>query len=139
MRLEEFRAPALPQGNDFDGLVYLHGTLTQKPRHLVATDEDFGRAYLVDRWASQFLEKMFATYRVLFVGYSHSDVVVKYLARALRPPSWRHVLVPAPPSSDWQHLRIQAITYELVGDSHQQLTVAIQKWADRASMGLQHR
>lgn len=136
VRLEEYRAPALPQGNDFEGLVYLHGTLTQDSRHLVATDEDFGRAYLVDRWAAQFLEKMFATYTVLFVGYSHSDVVVKYLARALRPPSRRYVLIPAPPSSDWQHLRIQPITYDLVGGSHQQLTDAVQKWADRASMGL---
>ena len=74
--LHEYLAPALPMGDDFDGIVYLHGRLGQQPRHLVVTDEDFGRAYLRDAWVARFLERMFATYAVLFIGYSHSDLVM---------------------------------------------------------------
>ena len=78
--VETFRAPALPIGRDFAGLVYLHGSVEQQPRHLVVTDGDFGAAYLVDAWAARFLESMFHhEYEVLFVGYSHTDVVMKYL------------------------------------------------------------
>jgi len=63
---------------------------------LIVTDEDFGRAYLNDAWAARFLDRMFATFPVLFVGYSHSDTIMKYMARGLgegaqvhRFPAWR--------------------------------------------------
>jgi hypothetical protein len=36
-----FDAPALPLGDDFAGLVHLHGSFDQPPRRLVLTDEDF--------------------------------------------------------------------------------------------------
>lgn len=49
---DEYAAPALPIGNDFTGLVYLHGTLSQPPERLVLTDGDFGKAYLRDAWAA---------------------------------------------------------------------------------------
>lgn len=60
IQLEEYRAPALPMGDDFTGIVYLHGSLRQEPKWLVVTDGDFGRAYLRDAWAARFLERMFA-------------------------------------------------------------------------------
>ena len=44
----EYTGPALPMGDDFAGLVYIHGSLLQEPRHLMVTDADFGRAYLQD-------------------------------------------------------------------------------------------
>ncbi|MGI5521836.1 SIR2 family protein [Micromonospora sp. CA-259024] len=132
----EYHGPALPMGDDFEGLVYLHGTLAQEPRHLIATDEDFGRAYLRDGWAARFLERMFATYTVLFIGYSHNDVVMTYLGRALRPPSRRYVLIQEPPSSYWRHLRIEAVAYQVVDGSHAGLTEVVEKWASRSSMGL---
>lgn len=81
--LQEYLAPALPMSDDFDGLAYLHGKLGQQPSRLVVTDEDFGRAYLRDAWAVRFLERMFATYTVLFIGYSHGDVVMSYLGLLL--------------------------------------------------------
>ena len=43
---EVFRAPALPIGDDFTGVIHLHGALGQDPRQLVVTDADFGHAYL---------------------------------------------------------------------------------------------
>jgi len=135
----EFAGPALPMGDDFEGLVYLHGTLTQAPRHLVVTDKDFGRAYLRDAWAARFLERMFSKYVVLFIGYSYGDVVMRYLARALGPASGRYILTSIPDASDWRSLGITPIGYG-GADSHQALVDAVEGWAELASMGLlEHR
>ncbi|MDN3652768.1 DUF4020 domain-containing protein [Thalassotalea ponticola] len=79
---EIFTAPALPIGDDFEGIVHIHGANTH-PKSIIITDRGFGKAYLADGWASRFLVKMFEAYTVLFVGYSHDDVVMSYLARAL--------------------------------------------------------
>lgn len=79
---EMFRAPALPLGRDFRGLVHVHGALTH-PDEMVMTDADFGRGYLTEGWARRFLLELFKIYTVLFVGYSHDDAVMHYLARAL--------------------------------------------------------
>ena len=82
--LEIFAAPALPIGGDFLGLVHLHGSVKGDPRRMVLTDADFGRAYLTEGWARRFLKQMFLSkYAVLFVGYSHNDPVMHYLARRL--------------------------------------------------------
>lgn len=140
LSVTEYMAPALPMGDDFTGLVYLHGSLQQSPRALVVTDADFGRAYLRDAWATRFLERMFATYTVLFVGYSHNDVVMSYLARGLGPASARFVLTAEPQNSNWRRLRIHPVGYPNVDGFHDALTDAIAGWASWASMGfLDHR
>ena len=77
-----FRAPALPLGQSFSGIVHVHGDLS-RPDDMVLTDADFGRGYLTEGWARRFLVDVFRHYTVLFVGYSHDDVVMNYLARAL--------------------------------------------------------
>lgn len=77
-------APALPLGNDFDGLVHLHGPVDPSlGQRMVITDTDFGQAYITEGWATQFLTRMFERYTTLFVGYSADDTVMRYLARAL--------------------------------------------------------
>lgn len=134
--IQEYLAPALPMGDDFDGIVYLHGSLNQEPRRLVLTDRDFGRAYLGDAWAARFLERMYAKYTVLFIGYSHGDVVLRYLARGLRERDGRYVLTHAPASSDWRPLGLHAIGYEPSDDQHSELPRIVDRWADLASMGL---
>jgi Domain of unknown function (DUF4020)/SIR2-like domain len=132
----EYMAPALPLGDDFTGVVYLHGCLRQDPETLVVTDSDFGRAYLRDAWAARFLERMFATYTVLFIGYSHDDVVMSYLARGLRADSARFVLTPEPGAAHWQRLRIEPVGYPIMSGSHSALGDAVDGWASWASMGL---
>lgn len=134
--VEEYTAPALPVGDDFAGLVHLHGSLEQPPARLVVTDADFGRAYLRDAWATRFLERMFAKFSVLFIGYSHGDVVMRYLARALGPDGHRYVLTDTPHVRDWQDLGLRPIGYEVVDSSHAALGNAIGRWAEIASMGL---
>lgn len=79
---EVYQAPALPLGREFNGIVHVHGAFGH-PRGMVLTDEDIGRAYLTEGWARRFLVEVFESFTVLFVGYSHDDVIMKYLARAL--------------------------------------------------------
>ncbi len=136
VEMEEYAAPALPVGSNFTGLVYLHGTLRQPPARLVLTDGDFGKAYLRDAWAARFLERMFAEFSVLFIGYSHGDVVMRYLARALGPDGQRYVLTDTPEARDWMDLGLRPIGYEVIDGSHVVLGDAISRWAEIGGMGL---
>jgi hypothetical protein len=131
--LEIYSAPALPLGNAFNGIVHLHGSVAHAAQRLVLTDADFGRAYLTEGWATQFLQRLFGHYTVLFVGYSHDDVVMTYLARGL-PPSengpTRFALTAETDDEKWLYLGIHPIRYpRSPGDSHEALGVAIEKWA----------
>ncbi|MEV5896860.1 SIR2 family protein [Nonomuraea fuscirosea] len=136
--IDEYAGPALPMGDGFTGVVYLHGSLNQDARRLVVTDSDFGRAYLRDAWAARFLERMFSTYTVLFVGYSHGDVVMRYLARALGPGASRYVLTSEPEAADWRSLGLRPIGYPVVDRSHAALAEAVEGWASLVSMTLFH-
>lgn len=79
---QTYIGPALPLGDDFEEIVYLHGNVLC-PEQTVLTDVDFGKAYITNAWASRFLLDMFTRYTVLFVGYSCSDMMVKYLTRSI--------------------------------------------------------
>lgn len=139
-QLREFFAPALPLGDDFAGLVYLHGSARLNPRGLVLTDKDFGAAYLTRGWARDFLVPLFSKYTVLFVGYSHSDVTTTYLARGLNQseikPRWTLVSSEIQPDGreNWAHLEIAVAEYPVdPGNSlnpHTALTGFFAQWAD---------
>lgn len=134
--IDSYLPPALPLGNDFTGLVYLHGSVTQHPKNLVVTASDFGRAYLTEAWATRFLERMFATYTTVFVGYSHNDVIMKYLARGLGPHTKpRFAFTHQPNSGMWNQLGITPVGYS-PENNHIALTTALRGWAQRASNGL---
>ena len=75
-------SPSLPLGRKFNGIVHVHGSIN-RPDEMVLTDSDFGRAYLTEGWARRFLLELFQNFTVLFVGYSHNDTIMNYLARAL--------------------------------------------------------
>ena len=130
-----FTAPALPLGREFNGIVHVHGSL-DRPQDIVLTDADFGRAYLTDGWASRFLVELFHSTTVLFVGYSHDDTVMKYLARALpeRTAGRRFILTDEADDNRWSILGIEPI-YFVKGD-YGRLNVAINDLADYARCGL---
>lgn len=86
----EYAAPALPLGDDFTGIVYLHGKVHRPGSELVVTDADFGGAYLLAAWASRFLDAMFRRFSVLFVGYSHDDVVMRFIGKSAAEPRPLH-------------------------------------------------
>lgn len=136
LEFDEYVGPALPVGGDFEGIVYLHGSLNQPARRLVVTDEDFGHAYLLEAWAGRFLERMFSTFTVLFVGYSHNDVVMRYMSRALGPQAFRYVLTPDPNEALWHSLGVTPIKYPIENDSHKSVAEALEGWAELTSMGL---
>lgn len=132
--LDVFRAPAMPLGNDFEGLVYLHGSAEDDPRRLVVTDRDFSSAYFHSAWAARFLERMFREYVVLFVGYSHSDVVMRYLSLGLGPESRRYVLTDVPRNAIWRRLHVTPLEYP--PERHDVLTRCLVEWSKFGGMGL---
>lgn len=81
-------APALspPKPASWNGLIYLHGRLNgiTSNRNLILTTADFGRAYLVDAWASRFAVDLFRHFNVVFLGYSLNDPVLRYLVSAIQ-------------------------------------------------------
>jgi hypothetical protein len=135
-----YEAPALPVGDDFEGVVHLHGSLMQEPRRLVATDKDFGRAYLLEAWAARFLERMFSAFTVLFIGYSHGDVVMQYLARSLGPSGKRFVCTSDSDNPAWRQFGLTPVAYTVVDGTHAALPTFMARWAEVSAMGhTEHR
>jgi hypothetical protein len=134
-----YRAPALPRGDDFEGIVHLHGCLGDKLTDLVLTSRDFGRAYLTEAWASRFLYDLFRKYATLFVGYSHDDVVMRYLAQGLREGTVRHgFLANDVDASGWKAIDLSSIAYPPENE-HAALARCLEDWARWTRMGrLEH-
>ncbi len=134
-----YSGPALPVGSRFQGLVHLHGSIEQDPKELILTDSDFGRAYLTEGWARRFLRELFGRFTVLFIGYSHEDTVLTYLARGLPVNASvdRYVLYKNGSNREhWEYLNIIPIPYGEATDlSHGGLLIALQGWVARQSRG----
>ena len=111
-----FQAPALPLGNRFQGIVHLHGSVNE-PKDMVLTHQDFGRAYLTeaDGWARRFLVDLFVRYTVLFVGYSHSDMIMTYLTPSLPlDGGQKRFALSGGQSNDldhWRRMSIEPVTF----------------------------
>lgn len=129
MPARSFSSPALPLGNDFNGIVHLHGDVTH-PSELILVDSDYGSAYVSDGWVTRFLVKMFSRYMVLFVGYSLSDVPMQYLARSISGELQDRVFVleTEPNSFDkWRSRGITPISFE----RYEQLPELFREWGQR--------
>lgn len=133
----QYRAPALPPGNRFKGLVYLHGAVDQDPEDMVLTSSGFGRAYLGEGWARRFLVEMFSVeeLRFLFVGYSFDDVIMSYLLRGTPRRSGVYVLTDQAKAERWADLSVVPIEYS-AENHHQALRDAFSDWAERSSMSV---
>jgi len=135
------RAPALPPGNRFSGLVFLHAALDQCPEDLVLTRRDFGRAYLTEGWARRFMLGIFSdpSTKVLFVGYSFADVIMQYLMRGIPPTRSAFALTDNADAPLWRGLGITPVQYARTPD-HGALREAVADWANQTRMGtLGHR
>ena len=115
-----FQAPALPLGRQFNGIVHIHGAVSYSDE-MVITDKDFGRAYVTEGWAQRFLVDLFRSFTVLFVGYSHEDTIMNYLARALPVNETHQRFALIGEKNDnaehWDVLGIKQITYPQI-DGH---------------------
>ncbi len=149
-----FAAPTLPipKASRWDGLVYLHGLLPQKPNEdesalhsLVVTSGDFGLAYLTERWAARFVSELFRNYMVCFVGYSIDDPVLRYMMDALaadrmlgEATSQAYALVGYQPSQEttqtkaWKSKEASPILYEVHPgkNGHSALHQTLKVWAE---------
>jgi hypothetical protein len=135
---EIYYAPALPLGDPFQGIAHLHGSVEKSSERLVLTDADFGRAYLTQGWARRFLQQLFSKYVMLFVGYSHNDLVMEYLARGL-PPQADHpgrfaLKIEGGDNDLWIYRGIQPISYPRASgdDPYAALSPALAEWADES-------
>lgn len=127
----QYSAPAIPMSPEFKGLVYLHGSITRSPLSMVMTDRDFSKAYITDGWARQFLLNIYRRYTVLFIGYSHTDQLLKHLARGLdfREHSVFALTCDDEESLDhWKWLHINAIPFQ--DGRYDILAESVQKWAE---------
>ena len=124
--LRTWGAPALPRGDDFVGVVHLHGDAHDPSSSLVVTDRDFGRAYLSEGWARDFLLSLYRTATVLFVGYRHDDTITSYLARGLGtggPP--KYVLWPRGEGQGvhtWEALGVASVEFPVTFGDFSALT-----------------
>ena len=133
---DKFAAPALPVGSRFTGIVHVHGSLERKD-DMVLTDSDFGRAYLTEGWARRFLVDLFRSHAVLFVGYSHNDTVMTYLARALPAATQRFALTNESAHERWQILGIQPVLYSRASSGdHSGLNNGVSGLANYVSRGI---
>ena len=138
-----YRAPALPQGYDFNGIVYVHGALPQLSSHrtkdMVLTDADFGRAYLTEGWSRRFLVDVFREFTVLFIGYSHNDAIMNYLARALPADRLSGRFALTDDKGNWKLLGIEPIIFKKHADSstpYKELYESIKQLAEVTSRGV---
>ena len=133
---DEYPSLAFPQRDDFTGIVYLHGSIKEPAEHLVVTDADFGKAYLEAQWtAAQFLSGVFRSSTVLFIGYSHDDTLMEYLARSLPADKTSRFALCCQEEAEselWQQRGIEPINY----GTHEALPELLRKWAERSRMGI---
>ncbi|MES2038634.1 MAG: SIR2 family protein [Pseudomonadota bacterium] len=90
--LKSYTPPGMPDlhsGQLLDGLIYLHGRWSKDfrkqgaPDSLIISSADFGRAYLVNGWASRFIKQLASRYTIVLLGYSADDPPVRYLLEGL--------------------------------------------------------
>lgn len=130
-----YNAPALPYGDDFFGIVHLHGSV-EEPKHMVFTDDDFGNAYMMKGYASRFLIELFSKYTVLFWGYSYNDRIVRYLTTSITAKriTDAFILSDSGECTVYDRTNIEIINYPK--DEHRKAREAIQTLGKYAKRGI---
>lgn len=87
--LTRYEPPAFPNlnfGSSIEGITYLHGRLVEVDANThpyVLSSADFGRAYLSEGWATNFIRFLLERNTVVLVGYQAEDPPIKYLLQGL--------------------------------------------------------
>lgn len=131
--------PDLAIGMTIEGITYLHGRLAapgsdHHPYGL--SSADFGRAYLSEGWATNFIRSLLDRYTVVLVGYQAEDPPIKYLLQGLNHDGQfdRSRLyafdrgLPEEIEAKWRDRGVTAIAYA----DHADLWKTMEAWADRA-------
>jgi hypothetical protein len=134
--------PAFPDlnfGSKIEGITYLHGRLVDadsESHPYVLSSADFGRAYLSEGWATNFIRHLLEQYTVVLVGYQAEDPPIKYLLLGLNHDGKydRSRLyafdrgIPEEIEAKWRDRGVTAIAYA----THADLWKSMEAWADRA-------
>lgn len=131
--------PDLRYGSKIEGVTYLHGRLVNaacKSHFYVLSSADFGRAYLAEGWATNFIRHLLDRYTVVLVGYQAEDPPIKYLLQGLNHDGLydRSRLyafdrgLPEEIEAKWRDRGATAIAYS----DHPDLWKSMEAWADRS-------
>ncbi len=146
------QAPRLaPPGKEtWSHLTFLHGVIDEQRdpagKNLVLTKKDFGKAYLNDGWASDFIIQLFQDFTVLFIGYGMNDPIINYLVSAMKDKQKGKDQSERKPSiyafsrygenqleevkNKWKFIGIEPIPYKLKeNDDHSLLYSTIKEWS----------
>lgn len=140
--LPRHEPPAFPDiklGASLEGITYLHGRLnnTGEGRHpYILSSADFGRAYLSEGWATNFILMLLESYTVVLVGYQAEDPQVKYLLQGLNHDGqYDRTKIyafdkgePEDIEVKWRDRGVTAIAYS----DHPVLWSTFEAWAERA-------
>lgn len=147
--IEYFEPPSFQDislGVPLTGITYLHGRLQESSAEqhpYVLSSADFGRAYLSEGWATNFIRSLLKSYTVVLVGYQAEDPPVKYLLQGLNHDglSDRSNLyafdkgAPEDIEAKWRDRGVTAIACNEYPD----LWHSLEAWADRADNPRQWR
>lgn len=133
------RFPDLAFGTTIEGITYLHGRLDDPAldhHPYTLSSADFGRAYLSEGWATNFIRSLLNRYTVVLVGYQAEDPPIKYLLQGLNHDGRfdRSRLyafdrgLPEEIEVKWRDRGATAIAYA----DHPDLWKTMEAWADRA-------
>lgn len=131
--------PDLAFGTMIKGITYLHGRLADPGsdyHSYVLSSADFGRAYLSEGWATNFIRSLLTRYTVVLVGYKAEDPPIKYLLQGLNHDGRfdRSRLyafdrgLPEEVEAKWRDRGVTAIAYA----DYAELWKTMEAWADRA-------
>ncbi|CAI0955219.1 Uncharacterised protein [Serratia quinivorans] len=140
--LTRYVPPAFPDlnfGSTIEGITYLHGRLVNEnavSHPYVLSSADFGRAYLSEGWATNFIKLLLERYIVVLVGYQAEDPPVKYLLQGLNHDGQfdRSRLfafdrgLAEEIEAKWRDRGVTAIAYS----DHPLLWKSMEAWAERA-------
>jgi hypothetical protein len=144
--LIRWRPPRLPdplREDEFLGVVHLHGHVTDdyvgaSGDGFIISSAEFGRAYLSERWATDFIRTVLERYIVVFVGYAADDPPMQYLLEALNRTAGSLSGVYAFQSGSkedaearWRQKGVQPIAYD-AKSNHDGLWKTLDAWAVRA-------
>ena len=131
--------PDLALGASIEGITYLHGRLGETDavdHRYVLSSADFGRAYLSEAWATNFVRNLLERYTVVLVGYQAEDPPVRYLLQGLSSQGEHdrfrlYVLDKGSPEDIEAKWRDRGATAVAFAD-YPQLWQTMEAWAERA-------
>lgn len=135
--------PDLKHGMSVTGITYLHGRLSPSDEithDYILSSSDFGRAYLAQGWATNFVRQLLEYHTVVLVGYQAEDPPVKYLLQGLSA-SQNHSKArlyafdqgtSEEVSFKWRDRGVTPIPY-VASEDHAALWETLSKWSDRAA------